>query len=96
MQLPRYICHKQVCALKIKEIEQVFAVSHEGDGRTSQSPIGSRIVPEDDRYAPFSVGMDYVNKHNPKVGGYYVRYDDGYESWSPAKAFEDGYTLIGA
>ncbi len=25
-------------------------------------------------------------------GGYYVRYSDGFESWSPAKAFEEGYT----
>lgn len=25
-------------------------------------------------------------------GGYYVRYEDGFESWSPAKAFEEGYT----
>ena len=29
-----------------------------------------------------------------KPGGYYVRYPDGYESWSPAEAFEDGYTLV--
>ena len=28
--------------------------------------------------------------HSP-VGGYYVRYEDGYESWSPAGAFESGY-----
>lgn len=29
------------------------------------------------------------------VGGYYVRYADGFESWSPAKAFEEGYTRLG-
>lgn len=28
------------------------------------------------------------------VGGYYVRYADGYESWSPAQAFEEGYTRV--
>ena len=28
----------------------------------------------------------------PHVGGYYVLYEDGYESFSPAKAFEEGYT----
>lgn len=27
--------------------------------------------------------------------GYFVRYEDGYESWSPAAAFEDGYTKLG-
>lgn len=26
--------------------------------------------------------------------GYRVIYEDGYESWSPKKAFEDGYDLI--
>lgn len=30
----------------------------------------------------------------PKVGDYVVVYDDGYTSWSPAKAFESGYTRI--
>lgn len=28
----------------------------------------------------------------PAPGDYIVIYDDGYKSWSPAKAFEDGYT----
>lgn len=27
-------------------------------------------------------------------GGYLVRYDDGYLSWSPRKAFEEGYTAL--
>lgn len=35
-----------------------------------------------------------VPKGIDPVGGYYVRYADGFESWSPAKAFEDGYTRI--
>lgn len=40
------------------------------------------------------VDRDYMAKHEPKVGGYYVRYENGYESWSPADAFEGGYTLV--
>lgn len=32
---------------------------------------------------------------NP-VGGYYVEYADGYTSWSPAKAFEEGHTRVEA
>lgn len=28
------------------------------------------------------------------TGGYYVHYSDGYESWSPAGAFEEGYTRL--
>lgn len=30
-------------------------------------------------------------KHSPCEGGYLVRYDDGYTSYSPAAAFEGGY-----
>ena len=30
----------------------------------------------------------------PNLGDYIVIYDDGYKSWSPAKAFEDGYARI--
>lgn len=30
----------------------------------------------------------------PENGDYLVRYEDGYLSWSPKKAFEDGYTLV--
>lgn len=87
MQLPRYRCHKEVWALKIKSVENPTRPGDESDG--------SRIItPEDGRYAPFRVDHDYVRKHNPQPGGYYVVYADGYKSWSPAKAFEDGYTLI--
>jgi hypothetical protein len=28
------------------------------------------------------------------LAGYYVRYADGFESWSPSQAFEKGYSLI--
>ncbi len=40
------------------------------------------------------VSRAYVEKHEPRVGGYYVLYGDGYESWSPAAAFESGYTEV--
>ncbi len=38
--------------------------------------------------------MDYMRKHQPKIGGYFVVYKDGYKSFSPAEAFEEGYTRI--
>ena len=28
------------------------------------------------------------------LGGYFVQYDDGYQSWSPAAAFESGYSPL--
>lgn len=36
----------------------------------------------------------YMRKHNPQVGGYFVKYEDGYASWSPADAFEKGYSAV--
>jgi hypothetical protein len=90
-ELPRYKCHKEVWALKIKEVFQHGGgiTSH---GRTFES-AGVFIVPEDGRYEAFDVEFAYVQRM-PRAGGYYVVYEDGYKSYSPAEAFESGYTLI--
>jgi hypothetical protein len=50
--------------------------------------------PKESRFEPFDVGAEYMVKHNPKPGGYWVLYEGGYQSWSPAEAFEDGYKLL--
>lgn len=80
VEMPKYESHKKVHALKIAEIDAT-----EG---------GAFITPEEEGYAQFRVSDEYLLKHKPKVGGYYVVYADGYKSWSPAEAFEEGYTLI--
>lgn len=56
--------------------------------------MGALITPAEEGYAPFFVDAEFLAKHKPEVGGYFVQYDDGYKSFSPAKAFEEGYTLI--
>lgn len=82
--LPRYKCHKEVWALKIKEI--------------SANPDGSLIItPVEEGYAPFTVPAHLVPKHRdgvPMPGWYWVRYSNDYESFSPASVFEEGYALI--
>lgn len=55
---------------------------------------GNVIVPEEPEYQNFTVSDEYLAKHSPKAGGYFVQYNDGYTSFSPAEAFESGYTLI--
>lgn len=82
-EMPRYKCHKEVWALKIKSI---FTTELNG-GKIEMSF-------EDDNYAPIIPSGDYLTKHSPEPGGYYVVYADGYKSYSPAKAFEEGYTLV--
>lgn len=79
--MPKYQCHKQVWALKIKDVI-------EGEDGLDY------IVPEDPRYGRVFVSVDYVLNHAPQAGGYYVVYEDGYKSFSPAEAFEAGYTRI--
>ena len=49
---------------------------------------------EDGTEPPKHVPDSYAEKHHPKAGGYYVKYADGYESFSQADAFETGYTEI--
>lgn len=92
-EMPRYQCHKKVWALKIKNIlcDSDADLAHPG-----RDPDGSILItPEDEGYAPFRVDFAYRSKHSPKAGGYFVVYDDGYQSYSPADAFEGGYTRLG-
>lgn len=79
--LPTYQCHKQVKAAKINAADWV---SHPQQVCLSLEVNG--------RPQPLFVGIDWANKHQPEKGGYVVQYADGYLSYSPAKAFEEGYT----
>jgi len=72
--------HKKVFANKITDLKQVDA---SGKGRIFLDNGGF-----------VEVEHSWLAKHLPEVGGYYVRYKDGYESYSPAKAFEEGYTKV--
>src|SRR5688572_26644697 len=79
-QLRVYKCHKVVRAARIVEVmlRPVSALLLDtGEG----SPQFTREVP-----------LEYLSKHSPEAGGYYVVYEDGYRSYSPAQAFESGYS----
>ena len=82
IKMPLYKSHKTVAALKIAGIGPSFE-----DGSAT-------LYPADDGHMPFDVPAEYMVRHKPCVGGYFVRYDDGYTSYSPAEAFESGYTAI--
>lgn len=85
-EIPRYKCHKEVRAMKIKAI--VPPIGH-------PTPGMHRILEwEDPAFAPTPVPEDWIRRHNPEPGGYYVAYEDGYISYSPAEPFEKGYTLM--
>ncbi len=90
-EMPRYKSHKEVWALKIASIERDSDKARDENRETDGSAM---ITPQDEGYAPFKVDAAYLRKHDPEVGGYYVVYKDGYKSFSPADAFEDGYTRV--
>jgi hypothetical protein len=87
-EMPKYQSHKKVWALKIKSIVK------DGEGENRETDGSAMITPEEEGYEPFRVEQDYMHKHKPQVGGYYVVYEDGYKSWSPSEAFEGGYSKI--
>lgn len=82
IEMPRYLCRKIVHALQIASVEL--------------RDDGADVYPADEGYAPFEVSADWAARYKPVDGdeGYYVVYDGGYASWSPSKAFRDGYTMI--
>ena len=86
LDLPEYQCHKKVKAFKIAKMAEL---RDEGGHVEYILGAGDGVNP-----FIFVVSHKYVEKHNPEIGGYYVRYQDGYESYSPAGAFEEGYSLI--
>ncbi len=87
-QMPRYKCHKEVWALKIATVEGGGPIGDTGE------EDGGTLHFEDAQFAPKIMTAEYMSKHRPVSGGYYVRYPEGYESWSPADAFEAGYTKV--
>lgn len=91
-EMPKYQSHKQVWALKIAQIEAL--PNPDPSGNSAAASYGAVITPVEEGYAPIEVSAEYVMRHKPQVGGYYVVYPDGYKSWSPAETFESGYTRI--
>lgn len=87
-QMPRYRCHKEVWALEIESV----------DTRTGAWVLRFK----DHAFAPREVTGQWFRKHVRDAaeadgglsGGYFVVYADGYESWSPKAAFEEGYAKL--
>jgi hypothetical protein len=87
-EMPKYLCHKEVHALKIAKIER------DNPPENCETDGSAMVTPADEGYAPFKVDSAYMSKHKPVEGGYFVVYEDGYKSFSPAEAFESGYSRI--
>lgn len=80
IELPQYRCHKVVRAARITGMEDL----PDGTTKLVLGKINGFTL----------VKQDYIVRHSPKIGGYYVVYPDQYESYSPQEPFEQGYTKI--
>lgn len=75
--LKSYRCHKVVQAAKIVGI-RILGISRD---------VAIDMIGHEER-----VSIEWLVNRKADVGGYFVRYEDGYTSYSPAEAFEGGYT----
>ena len=93
-EMRTYQCFKMVQAFKIEKLtpqeDGCLLISEEQaiccDSTRLRGSEACRIQ--------VHVPQQYMEKHDPKAGGYFVRYADGYASYSPAKAFEEGYAPV--
>lgn len=83
-EMPRYRCHKEVWALQIAKATLI--------GYPELTEIRLEFI--DKGYAPMNLPISMTANYTPTVGDYLVVYQDGYKSFSPKKAFEEGYNLI--
>lgn len=82
VEMPRYQSHKKVWALQIESIHEEKVTN------------GFVLNFMDLGYGSRRVDDKVVLRYMPVPGDYFVVYDDGYESISPKKAFEEGYTKL--
>ncbi len=86
--LALYTCHKVVRAVKVVEVHDLG--TGEGDDNL---PLVTVVSVSGYRQRLRLPLPPQYNKGTLVPGCYYVVYEDGYSSISPAKAFEEGYTL---
>jgi len=105
---PLYKCHKTVEAFKIFKIvaqargtaagepeqPEMVAVPYESGVAYEPTAQKTEYVLRD-KSGDFEVVVDedFMERHGVHTTGYFVRYENGHQSFSPASVFEDGYTL---
>lgn len=99
-QLPQYRCHKIVGAALILAIAAAMPADTEGNANANAAFVDSILTLRtfDEEHLEvrrdYTVDAGWMAKNRPEVGGYFVEYEGGYTSYSPAPAFEGGYRLL--
>lgn len=88
--LPLWKCHKTVRAERIVGIGPQRVQSNEKEGGPKQNIAELFLADGSKRH----IDDAWQAKHNPKIGDYFIQYDDGYTSVSPPAPFLAGYWLL--
>lgn len=88
IEIPLFQSHKRVRALKISTIVE--------DHADPEKPVAVHVDQDFCPAAPIRETLEWLArfKGQGEDPGYWVRYEDGYTSWSPTEAFESGYTRV--
>jgi hypothetical protein len=108
MDFPIYKCHKEVQAFQIAHITAQAEGTHSDnipEPRRVEVPredgsVDYLICAQKTEYVLVDKTGDYVavvdddfmDRNKVHTGGYFVRYSNGHESFSPQDVFEDGYS----
>lgn len=84
--LARWESHKIVRAGKILSLSQ--------PGQIDAAHWVIQVKNATDQATEFKVKPEVFARGIPEPGSYFVVYEDGYQSWSPAAAFEKGYARL--
>jgi len=75
MEMPEYLCNERVWAL---QIDSIFKK------RNSKE---YKILAVNTSYGGIDIDQDYIDKHKPHAGGYYIVNKTGYKSFLPYETF---------
>src|SRR5258708_884763 len=95
--LPQWKCHKVVRAAPIRTVYRAEVTNEMEDTSIEARPwviyLDSGPNPNG-FHSPIYVKPETFSRYVPQPGDYFVVYDDGYESVSPRKAFQEGYSQV--
>jgi len=79
-----YLEGNQMSKLTLSEYQSIKVVEAAKIVTITDATIGLSLHKS---VVDLEVGQDFIVRHQPEIGGYFVRYEDGYESYSTAAAF---------
>jgi hypothetical protein len=98
--MKQYRCHKVVAAFKIAAAYALAMDPTAGIKSAQWMLLSGGSYPGEPLTFEIVVSDEWIlNRVSPGMSptdGYFVCYKDGYQSWSPAKEFEDGYSELEA